>query len=152
MKSAWISLLGLPLLKKVTIPYGWLLIAWPSQLISFQCILHTDHPTMLSCTSLKSLNCTECLALLFLIEVLNSPPASANIYIHSLVPSWFAVQPTILKPPVRLSVWIKSWRICWGHVSSLPRVHGRSGYYWRSLMLTFNRQLIMEKDPNATDT
>jgi len=46
----------------------------------------------------------ECLALLFLIEVLNLLLASGNIYIHSLVQSWFAVQPTILKPPVRLSV------------------------------------------------
>ena len=59
---------------------------------------------MLSFIAPRSLNCTECLTQLFLIEVLSSLPASRNIYIHSLVQSWFAVQLTILKPSVRLSV------------------------------------------------
>jgi hypothetical protein len=39
-----------------------------------------------------------------IIEVLSSLLASRNIYINSLVQSGFTVQPTILKPLVKLSV------------------------------------------------
>ena len=102
------SVTDFPLLKKDTTPFGLLLTAWPSQLISFPYILPTDHPTMLSCTSLRLLSCTECPVPLFLIEVLSSLHAFGSICIHSLVQSWFTVQPTILKPPVRLSGWIRS--------------------------------------------